>query len=227
MKRILFLARACRTRVKFCVSASIIGATPLKPAGPYPMYPVLFSKFNNALAGHREQIPLPSNAKLYDYEAELVVVMEKRAKYVGKNEALDHVFGYCNGNDISARDLQKLTIQWLLGKTLDKFMPIGPYLVTADEISDPQSLNLGCWVNGKQRQQINTADMIFSVAELVSYISQHMTLDPGDIISTGTPQGVISGMKDPDKVWLKPGDQVTVEIDKLSRLTNVLVAEKI
>jgi 2-keto-4-pentenoate hydratase/2-oxohepta-3-ene-1,7-dioic acid hydratase in catechol pathway len=188
-----------------------------------PEYPVLFSKFKNTIAGHKEPIPLPSNAEQYDYEAELVVVIGRRAKYVEKNDALNYVFGYCNGNDFSARDLQLRTVQWLLGKTLDKFMPIGPYLVTADEIGDPQNLNLGCWANGKQRQQANTSDMIFSVAELVSYASQYMTLEPGDIISTGTPQGVILGTE--EKVWLKPGDEVTVEIDKLGRLTNVLTEE--
>ena len=192
---------------------------------PFPEHPVLFSKFNNTIAAHREPIPLPANAQNYDYEAELVVVIGQRTRYVGENEALNYVFGYCNGNDISARDLQQRTIQWLLGKTLDKFMPIGPYLVTADEVGDPQNLNLGCWVNGDQRQQINTSDMIFNVAELVSYTSQYMTLEPGDIISTGTPQGVISGRK--EKIWLKPGDEVAVEIDKLGRLTNVLTEEKI
>ena len=190
-----------------------------------PEHPVLFSKFKNTLTGHRESIPLPSNAERFDYEAELTVVIGRRAKYIGKDTALDHVFGYCNGNDISARDLQKRTLQWLLGKTLDKFLPIGPYLVTADEIGNPQNLNLGCWVNGEQRQRTNTSDMIFSVAELVGYASQYMTLEPGDIILTGTPQGVISGMKEP--VWLKPGDEVTVEIDTLGRLTNVMAAENI
>ena len=192
---------------------------------PFPEHPILFSKFNNSIAGHKEQIPLPANAQKYDYEAELVAVIGKRTRYVGKDEALDYVFGYCNGNDISARDLQQRTSQWLLGKTPDKFLPIGPYLITADEVGDPNNLNLGCWVNGDQRQEINTSDMIFNVAEVISYTSQYMTLEPGDIISTGTPQGVISGLK--EKIWLKPGDEVAVKIEKLGRLTNVLTEEKI
>lgn len=189
-----------------------------------PEYPVLFSKFNNALSGHNAPIPLPEVAVQFDYEAELVVIIGKRAKYVEKDKALDYVFGYCNGNDLSARDLQRRTLQWLVGKTLDKFMPIGPYLVTADDIDDPQNLNLTCHVNGELRQKTHTGDMIFGVAELIAYASQCMTLEPGDIISTGTPSGVILGMA--DKVWLRPGDEVSVEIDKLGRLSNVLVAEE-
>jgi len=188
-----------------------------------PDTPVLFSKFNNALASHREAIPLPANVVRYDYEVELGVVIGKRARYVSEAEALDYVFGYFTANDVSARDLQKRTSQWLLGKTLDKFFPIGPYLVTADEAPNPQNLRLRTWVNGDLRQDSNTSDMIFSVAQLISYISQYFPLEPGDIISTGTPEGVILGMK--ERVWLKPGDEVTVEVENLGQLTNMLVAE--
>ncbi len=187
---------------------------------PIPDSPVLFSKFNNALAAAGERIPLPAQAREYDYEVELGVVIGREARGVGVEEALDYVFGYCTVNDLSARDLQRRTSQWLLGKTLDKFMPVGPYLVTADEIDDPQSLRLRCWVNGELRQDSNSGDMIFSVAELVSYISQYMTLKPGDLISTGTPEGVILGMA--EQRWLVPGDEVTVEIERVGRLTNVL-----
>jgi 2-keto-4-pentenoate hydratase/2-oxohepta-3-ene-1,7-dioic acid hydratase in catechol pathway len=186
-----------------------------------PTTPVLFSKFNNSIAGPGEAVPLPDSAVQYDYEVELVVVMGKTARNVSVEQALDTVFGYCTGNDLSARDLQMRTSQWLLGKTLDKFMPIGPYLVTADEVGDPQTLDLKCWVNGELRQNSNTSDMIFSVAEIISYASRYMTLYPGDIITTGTPEGVILGMK--EKVWLKPGDEVTVEVAKLGRLTNRMV----
>ncbi|GAB4517742.1 MAG: fumarylacetoacetate hydrolase family protein [Anaerolineae bacterium] len=188
-----------------------------------PKTPVLFSKFNNAIAAPNDAVPLPTNASRFDYEAELVVVIGKRAKYVSVEDALSYVLGYCNGNDISERELQMRTGQWLLGKTLDKFMPVGPYLVTADEVGDPQGLTVRCWLNGELRQNSNTADMIFSVAEIISYASQYMTLEPGDIISTGTPEGVILGMS--EKVWMKPGDEVTVEIGNLGRLTNTLVAE--
>src|SRR6185503_19796366 len=171
--------------------------------------PVLFSKFNNTLAATGDPIPLPENAVQYDYEVELGVVIGREARYVSVNEALDHVFGYFTVNDLSVRDLQFRTSQWLLGKTPDKFFPTAPYLVTADEVSDPQNLGLSCWVNGELRQNSNTADMIFSVAACISYISQYMTLKPGDVISTGTPEGVVMGMA--EKSWLKPGDEVDVE----------------
>jgi 2-keto-4-pentenoate hydratase/2-oxohepta-3-ene-1,7-dioic acid hydratase in catechol pathway len=187
-----------------------------------PLLPVLFSKFSNTIAAPGEQIVLPANAVEYDYEAELGVVMGKKAKNVSEQDALRYVLGYCNIDDLSARDLQMRTSQWLLGKTLDQFSPIGPYLVTADEVINPQTLDIRCWVNGALRQNSNTADMIFSVAYLVSYISQYMTLEPGDVISTGTPEGVILGMK--EKKWLMPGDEVTIEIEGLGRLTNTMVA---
>ncbi len=185
---------------------------------PIPESPVLFSKFNNALAETGEPIPLPDNAVQYDYEVELGVVIRKEARYVRVDEALDYVFGYFTVNDMSVRDLQFRTSQWLLGKTPDKFFPTAPYLVTAEEVGDPQDLKLSCWVNGELRQNSNTADMIFSVAECISYISQYMTLKPGDVISTGTPEGVVMGMK--EKNWLKPGDEVVVEVEGLGKCTN-------
>jgi 2-keto-4-pentenoate hydratase/2-oxohepta-3-ene-1,7-dioic acid hydratase in catechol pathway len=187
-----------------------------------PKTPVLFSKFNNTIAAPGEAVPLPSGVVEYDYEAELVAVIGRQGKNIPEAQALDYVFGYCNGNDISARDLQMLTGQWLLGKTLDKFLPIGPYLVTADEIADPQNLGIRCWLNGELRQNSNTGDMIFSVQEIISYVSRYMTLEPGDIISTGTPEGVILGME--EKNWMKPGDEVTVELDGLGVLTNIMAA---
>lgn len=187
-----------------------------------PTVPVLFSKFPNTIAAPGEQIVLPATAREYDYEAELGVVIGRRAKHVREQEALSYVLGYCNLNDLSARDLQMRTSQWLLGKTLDQFLPIGPYLVTADAVGDPQALEIRCWVNGTLRQSSTTADMIFSVASLVSYISQYMTLEPGDVIATGTPEGVILGMA--EKEWLKPGDEVAVEIAGLGRLTNTFGA---
>ncbi len=187
-----------------------------------PVTPVLFSKFNNTLAACNEPVPLPQNAVEYDYEAELVVVIGKRARYVSQAQALEYVAGYCNGNDISARDLQRRTSQWLLGKTPDKFLPLGPYLVTADEAGDAQAKPIRCWLNGALRQESNTSDMVFGIAELVSYISQYLTLEPGDLISTGTPEGVILGMK--EKNWLKPGDEVVVEVEGFGRLVNRMVS---
>jgi 2-keto-4-pentenoate hydratase/2-oxohepta-3-ene-1,7-dioic acid hydratase in catechol pathway len=192
---------------------------------PIPAYPILFNKFNNTLAGDGEQIPLPRTSQKVDYEAELAVVIGKTAKYVAKEQALDYVFGYCNANDLSARDLQMRTQQWLLGKSCDKFSPLGPYLVTADEVGNPNRLDIKCIVNGEVRQHSNTADMIFHCDEIVSYISQHMTLVPGDIILTGTPEGVVLGYPPEKQVYLKDGDVVTIEIEKLGRLTNRMVKE--
>ncbi len=187
---------------------------------PEPETPVLFSKFNNSVAAPNEEIPLPASAVKYDYEVELAVVMGRRARDVSEAEALDYVFGYTTANDLSARDLQMRTSQWLLGKTLDKFFPFGPYLVTSDEVPDPQALALRTWLNGTLYQDSNTADMIFSVAEIIAYTSRYMTLEPGDVISTGTPEGVIMGWAEP--VWLKPGDVVDVEVEGLGRLSNTM-----
>jgi 2-keto-4-pentenoate hydratase/2-oxohepta-3-ene-1,7-dioic acid hydratase in catechol pathway len=157
-------------------------------------------------------------ATKFDHEVELVVVMGKTAYRVSEEDALSYVFGYCTGNDFSARDLQRKTSQFLLGKTSDGFAPIGPYLVTADQIPDPNKLKLECYVNGERRQSNNTSDMIFNVKTIISYASQHFTLKPGDIFFTGTPEGVIFG-KPPDKqVWLKAGDKITTVIEKLGEL---------
>ena len=186
-----------------------------------PREPVLFSKFNNALAAPNEDIPMQADWTTVDYESELGVVMGKRARNVSADEALDYVFGYCNMNDLSERDLQMRSGQWLLGKTLDKFLPLGPYVVTADAIPDPQNLSIKGWMNGELRQDSNTADMIFSVAEVIAYASQVMTLSPGDIISTGTPEGVILGRQ--PRVWMQPGDEYSVEVAGLGRLVNRMV----
>lgn len=187
-----------------------------------PTTPLLFSKFANALAGPDDEVAIPADTAQMDYEAEMTIVIGRRASNVREDEALDYVFGYCNANDLSARDLQFRTAQWLLGKTVDGFCPIGPYLVTADEVADPDALGIRLWVNGEQRQDSHTSDLIFSCRQLISYISRYMTLEPGDMILTGTPEGVAFGY--PPEVreskWLKAGDTVTVEIDGLGRLTN-------
>ena len=188
-----------------------------------PETPVLFSKFANTLAATCEPVPLPPVATQYDYEVELGVIIGRRASRVKVDEALECVLGYCTANDLSARDLQFRTSQWLLGKSLDRFCPVGPYLVTRDDVPDPQQLLLRTWVNGELRQNSTTEDMIFSVAEIVSYASRYMTLEPGDLIITGTPEGVILGMPEP-RTWLKPGDEVTVEVEGLGRLVSPLVA---
>jgi 2-keto-4-pentenoate hydratase/2-oxohepta-3-ene-1,7-dioic acid hydratase in catechol pathway len=192
---------------------------------PIPEYPILFNKFPNTIAAHGEVVPLPFNSKEVDYEAELGIVIGKRAKRVSTEEALEYVSGYCNVNDLSARDLQFRTQQWLLGKSLDGFSPVGPYLVTSDEVGDPNDLSIRCIVNGEVRQDSNTKDMIFNCAELVSYISEHMTLEPGDLILTGTPAGVVFGYPKEKQVWLHDGDEVTIEIEKLGQLTNRMKQE--
>ncbi|BBI34249.1 fumarylacetoacetate hydrolase family protein [Cohnella abietis] len=191
-----------------------------------PEYPILFNKFNNTLSADGDEIELPRVTEKVDYEAELVIVIGKNAKYVTKEAALSHVYGYCNVNDLSARDLQMRTQQWLLGKTCDGFSPLGPYLVTADEVGDPNNLEIKSFVNGEVRQNSNTSDMIFACDEIVSYISQHFTLTPGDIILTGTPEGVVMGYPPEKQVYLQAGDLVTIEIEKLGSLTNRMVAER-
>ena len=186
-----------------------------------PLSPVVFSKFSNALAGNKQEILLPINAKQFDYEAELVIVIGKTAESVSRENAMSYIFGYTIGNDLSARDLQFRTGQWLLGKTCDGFAPIGPYLVTADEVN-PSDLEISCRVNGELRQQGNTKNMIFDCAYIVSYLSHHMTLKPGDIIFTGTPAGVILGYPEEKRVWLKSGDEVSVSIENIGTLINKL-----
>ena len=184
-----------------------------------PTEPVLFNKYNNALLGHRGTVPLPTKvSREFDYEVELVIVIGKTGRDIAEADALSFVAGYCTGNDFSARDLQRKSNQLMLGKTPDGFAPLVPWLVTADQISNPNSLSLSCHVNGERRQFSNTSDMVFNCAQIVSYISRHMTLCPGDIVYTGTPAGVIQGYPPERRVWLKPGDQIRCEIEKLGEL---------
>ncbi|MDF2659598.1 MAG: 5-carboxymethyl-2-hydroxymuconate isomerase, partial [Paenibacillus sp.] len=192
-----------------------------------PEFPILFNKFNNTLNGHGHDVELPVTSKEVDYEAELAIVIGRRTKHVSEEQALDSVFGYASANDISARDLQLRTNQWMLGKVCDGFTPIGPELVTADEIADPNQLNIRTVVNGEERQNSNTSDMIFNCKQIISYISRHFTLEPGDIILTGTPEGVVLGYPPEKRVYLQPGDVVTVEIENLGSVTNKMVAENV
>jgi len=189
-----------------------------------PEKPIVFAKYNNTVVGPGEPILIPEAVtQEADYEAELVVVIGRTAKNVPVGEALDYVFGYTNGNDVSARDLQRSEGgQWTRAKSLDTFGPMGPWLVTADEVGDPQDLSIRCLLNGEVMQDGTTAKMAFSVAELISFLSHGTTLDPGDVIFTGTPPGV--GMARDPKVFLKPGDEVTVEIQGLGSLTNPVEA---
>ncbi len=192
---------------------------------PIPREPILFSKYATALIGHEEPIVLPSVSNEVDYEAELVVVMGRRVRRISPQEGLAAVAGYTIGNDVSARDwqLKKDGKQWMVGKTFDTFAPCGPWIVTADQVGDPHRLGIRLRRNGQVMQSSNTDQMIFRVGELVSYLSQVFTLEPGDLIYTGTPPGVGFARKPP--VFLKPGDVVEVEIDGLGLLRNVCVAE--
>ncbi len=192
---------------------------------PVPKQPVLFSKYNTALNWHNGTIKLPVNvAKKFDYEVELVIIMGKEAHNVSEADALSYVAGYATGNDFTARDLQLETGgQWLIGKTPDGFAPVGPYMLTADLVPDPNNLKLECRVNGETRQSWNTNDMVFNCKQLISYISKTITLHAGDIIYTGTPQGVIQGMPPDKRVWLKPGDQIACSLEKLGELKFELV----
>lgn len=186
-----------------------------------PAEPVLFGKYANALVGPGEAVRLPHISDKVDYEAELAVVIGKKAHRVEKEEALDYVFGYANFNDISARDLQKKDGQWMKGKFLDTFAPFGPYLVTQDEIPDSGKLDICLRLNGDVMQSSNTGDMIFNVPYLVAFLSQFVTLEPGDIIATGTPPGVGFARKPP--IFLKAGDVVEVEVSGLGVLKNPVI----
>jgi len=187
---------------------------------PLPPAPVLFNKFSNALAADGDSVYLDPAYVEYDYEAELVAVMGKPARNVSSEDALDYVFGYTCGNDLSTRDLQfARSNQWLLSKTFDGFAPIGPWVVTADAL-DPNDLAISSTVNGELRQNSRTSDMIFSLAEIIADLSRHFTLLPGDLIFTGTPQGVMHGYPKDQKNWLKPGDSVEVTIEGIGTLHN-------
>lgn len=193
--------------------------------GEPPSLPVVFSKFASAITAHQSEVKLPELSAEVDFEAELVVVIGKRGRHISAEESLNHVFGYCCGNDISARDWQrgKPGGQWLLGKTFDTFAPIGPAIVTKDEIPHPENLSIQLRLNGDVMQDSNTEHLIFTLEFLISHISKFVTLMPGDLIFTGTPPGVGAGRKPP--LFLKAGDKLEVEIEGLGVLQNSVVAD--
>jgi len=191
-----------------------------------PPYPDLFNKYNTALNRHGGTVAVSATPFAnFDYESELVMVIGKRARNVSEADALAHVFGYAIGHDFTARDAQMRVSQWMSGKTPDQFAPLGPWLVSADQIPDPQTLQIQTFVNDETtpRQDMNTAQMIFSCARIVSYTSSFITLEPGDVIFTGTPSGVILGYPKDKQVWLKPGDRIRTVISKLGELRFSLV----
>ena len=189
-----------------------------------PEKPIVFAKYPNTVIGPGEPIRIPPITEQVDYEAELAAVIGRRAKGVSESEALDYIFGYTNANDVSSRDLQfSEGGQWTRSKSMDTFCPLGPYVATRDEVPDPQSLYIRAILNGEVVQDGTTSKMVFSVAALISFLSQGMTLEPGDIIITGTPPGV--GMARDPQLWMKPGDEVSIEIEGLGTLTNPVEAE--
>ena len=190
-----------------------------------PIEPVLFSKFASALIGHGENIVLPKVSTKVDYEAELVIVVGKRGRHIREADAMAHVAGYSVGHDVSARDwqLEKDGKQWMAGKSFDTFAPVGPTLVLTDEVPDPHKLGIRLRLNGKTMQESNTEQMIFSVAQIIAYLSIVFTLEPGDLIFTGTPPGIGHALS--PAVYMKPGDVAEVEIDTLGTLRNPVVAE--
>jgi 2-keto-4-pentenoate hydratase/2-oxohepta-3-ene-1,7-dioic acid hydratase in catechol pathway len=184
--------------------------------------PIIFAKYTNSIIGSGEPIVIPASVKKPDYEGELGVVIGRTGRNIAEDEALTYIAGYLPLNDVSARDWQHRTSQWVIGKTCDTFCPIGPALVTADEIPDPQNLHLKTVINGEVLQSGYTGDMIFSIANLIADMSQVMTLSPGDIIATGTPPGVGAARTPPR--WLVPGDIVRVEIERVGVLENPVSA---
>ncbi|WP_043929734.1 fumarylacetoacetate hydrolase family protein [Bacillus sp. EB01] len=189
-----------------------------------PPYPVVFAKFANTVVGPQDDIPFFPISKQLDYEAEFAFVIGRRARNVSKEDALDYVAGYTIVNDVTYRDLQRRTLQWLQGKTVEGSAPMGPWLVTSDELADPAGLEVVLSVNGEERQRSNTANLVFSVQYLVEFLSNLMTLEPGDVILTGTPGGV--GVAREPQVFLKDGDLVKIEIVKIGVLENRVAAVK-
>jgi 2-keto-4-pentenoate hydratase/2-oxohepta-3-ene-1,7-dioic acid hydratase in catechol pathway len=187
-----------------------------------PERPILFSKFSTSVVGHQKEIAWPAEAsQQVDYEAELAVVIGREGRQIAVEDAYDYVAGYTIVNDVSARDVQFADKQWVRGKSFDTFCPMGPYLVTPDDVPDPHTLDVRCWVNGELRQGSNTENLIFRVDMLLAYISKTSTLLPGDVLSTGTPGGV--GVFSDPQVFLQPGDLVEIEIGGLGRLCNPVV----
>ena len=188
-----------------------------------PDYPTIFSKYANTVIGPGDSILIPRVSSKIDFEVELAVVMGKKARYVEEENAFDYVAGYTILNDVTARDFQRLTSQWTVGKSFDTFAPMGPALVTRDELANPGSLDISLQLNGQTMQSSNTSKLIFSIPHLIRFLTQGITLEPGDIISTGTPAGV--GVFRDKQIFLKPGDEVKLHIQSIGELTNPVSAE--
>lgn len=189
-----------------------------------PSHPVVFSKFANTIIGPEDDIPYYPLSEQLDYEAEFAFVVGKQARNVLEEDALDYVAGYTIVNDVTYRDIQRRTLQWLQGKAVDGSAPMGPWLVTSDELTDPSGLEMVLTVNGEERQRSNTKNLVFTVQKLVTFLSNLMTLEPGDIVLTGTPGGV--GVARDPQVFLKDGDVVTIEVDRIGVLKNKVALQQ-
>jgi 2-keto-4-pentenoate hydratase/2-oxohepta-3-ene-1,7-dioic acid hydratase in catechol pathway len=188
-----------------------------------PKVPTVFNKFTNVVIGPGASIVLPNASKAPDYEAEMAFIVGRGGRNIAADSAMEHVFGYTIVNDVSARDIQNATSQWLLGKTCDTFAPMGPWIVTADEIDDPHALDIWLEIGGERLQNSNTRELIFRIPRLIEYISSVVTLEPGDVVATGTPGG-IGFTRNPQRL-LKAGDEVTIHVEGIGELRNPVVAE--
>ena len=206
-----------------CMGLNPIATTQRKRSRSSPKYPTFFAKYSNTVIGHGDNIVLPTNSTQPDYEAEFGFVIGKGGRHIEAGNWREHVFGYMNCNDVSARDFQRAVSQWTMGKNFDTFGPMGPWLVSADAIEDPHNLDISLTLNGEQMQHSNTRELIFKIPETIEFLSSVMTLEAGDVVLTGTPAGVGVARKPPR--WLTPGAEVIVRVQGLGELRNMCVAE--
>ncbi|MBV9082326.1 MAG: fumarylacetoacetate hydrolase family protein [Acidobacteriaceae bacterium] len=222
LKSVRLLAPIPTPRKLICVGLNYLDHA--KESGSeIPSVPTIFNKFATAVIAPGANIVLPKVSKAPDYEGEFAFVIGKGGRHIQPQDWAKHVFGYTIVNDVSARDFQRATTQWLMGKTFDTFAPMGPWIITADEIADPHSLDVKTEINGELLQNSNTRELIFKIPELISHLSSVFTLEPGDIVSTGTPAGV--GFARRPQRWLRPGDDVVIKISEIGELRNPVVAE--
>jgi 2-keto-4-pentenoate hydratase/2-oxohepta-3-ene-1,7-dioic acid hydratase in catechol pathway len=196
----------------------------LESRSEIPAVPTIFNKFPNVVIGPGDPIVLPKASRKPDYEAEFAFVIGKGGRNISADRAMEHVLGYTIINDVTARDFQTATTQWLMGKTFDTFCPMGPWIVTRDEIEDPHDLDISLVIGGETLQKSNTRELVFRIPRLIEYVSSAVTLEPGDVFATGTPGGVGFARRPPR--WLKPGEEVIVRIGKIGELRNVTIAEE-
>jgi 2-keto-4-pentenoate hydratase/2-oxohepta-3-ene-1,7-dioic acid hydratase in catechol pathway len=217
------LAPIPRPRKLICVGLNYLDHA-RETGAQIPSVPTIFNKFATAVIGPGANIVLPRVSKAPDYEAEFAFVIGRGGRHIAREEWRDHVFGYTIVNDVSARDYQRATSQWLMGKTFDTFAPMGPWIVTSDEIEDPHNLDVQLEINGERLQSSNTRELIFKIPDLIAFLSGVFTLEPGDIVSTGTPSGVGFARNPPR--YLRAGEEVVVRIPPIGELHNPVVAEQ-